>query len=166
MPQIGQYATEKARAVIEPDLYTATITAAEIVMDKDKPGIPMIDQWGKSRLLLKVELDDEIGPDNGPIELRRQLAISYGQTAGTYAALAQLIQAVTGVKCGDHMQRQVTTEELVGAKVRVQTAIVEKDGKSYTNIVGFFAPKRAAARPAPAPIEQTTDEELEDDIPF
>ncbi len=147
MPAIGQYAAEPKRPEIEPDVYAGQITLAAVVMDKDNPALPLTDKWGKNRLQIKVQLE-ELDDEGNPIELRRQLAIAYGQTGGTYAALAQLIQAVTGVKCGDKAQRNVTTEQLQGAKIRVQTAIVEKDEKTYTNIVGFFAPKKSGALPA------------------
>lgn len=176
MPAIGQYAAEPKRPDIEPDVYAGQITLAAVVMDKDNPAVPLTDKWGKNRLQIKVQLE-ELDDEGNPIELRRQLAIAYGQTGGTYAALAQLIQAVTGVKCGDKAQRNVTTEQLQGAKIRVQTAIVEKDDKTYTNIVGFFAPKKAGAVPAGTPTalvapphRPATDVGLDDDdlssLPF
>jgi hypothetical protein len=170
---IGAYAAKSDYSTVPDDIYEATITHASVVMDKDAPNIPATDKWGKNRLLVKVELDTETDDAGGPIELRRQFAISYGQTGGTYAALANLIQAVTGIKNGDKAQRNVTTEELVGKKLRVQTATVERDDKTYTNIVATFAPKKArevALAPAPAPrasAQQVADEAaLDDEIPF
>lgn len=169
MPAIGNFATGGGDfASVPDDIYPATITHASVVMDKDNPNMPATDKWGKNRLLVKFELDDEKDDAGGPIELRRQFAISYGQTGGTYAALANLIQAATGIKNGDKAQRHVTTEELVGKKVRVQTATVEKDDKTYTNVVGTFAPKKAAVAARPVISQQQIDDEapIDDDLPF
>lgn len=178
MPVIGEFYVEAPKPSLEPDVYPATISVCTIVMDIANPKLPETDKWGKNRLLVKVVLDNEVGPDNGPIELSRKVAISYGQTAGTYSALAQLIQATLGIKCGDKAQRNVTTEQLLNAKVRVQTAVVEKDDKTYLNIVGFFAPKKAqapeaVAEPAPLAAVKTPaarlgieDDGSLDDLPF
>lgn len=154
MPAIGQYAAQTTYAAVPDDIYEATICHASVVMDTANPALPATDKFGKNRLLVKFELDNEVDDAGGPVELRRQFAISYGATGGTYAALAQLIQATMGVKCGDKAQRHVTTEELVGKKLRVQTATVDKDDKTFCNVIGTFAPKKPpalAVAPAPRP---------------
>jgi hypothetical protein len=174
MPAIGQYAAQSSYAAVPDDIYEAEITSAEIVMDKTDPRIPETDKWGKNRIRIRFALDDQIGDDGGPVELSRLFAISYGATAGTYAALANLIQATTGIKCGDKAQRNVTTEQLVGKALRVQVANVEKDDKTFCNVVGTFAPKAkpAAARPAPVAAPKTAaaklglDDDDLDSIPF
>lgn len=169
MPSIGSYAPPVDYSSVPDDIYEATIASASIVMEKDQPTVPLIDKFGKSRVLVKFTLDNETGNDGGSVELRRQFAISYGATGGTYAALAQLIQAATGIKCGDKAQRNVTTEQLQGARLRVQTATVEKDDKTYTNVVATFPPKAQGARPAAqtkaAASLGLADDDL-DEIPF
>jgi hypothetical protein len=167
MPSIGQYAKQKLANLIEDDLYSGVISHCEVVMDPTNPKVALVDQWDKNRLLIKVVLDGPVDDAGGPVELRRQLAISYGQSAGTYSALAQLIEAATGIKRGDKAQRHVTTEELVGKAIRVQTAVVEKDDRTFVNIVGFLAPKkpREAIR---AMLQDDPDETIvsDDELPF
>lgn len=152
MPAISQYESGKDYSSVQPDIYFATITHCAVVMDPKDERVPLTDQYGKNRVLVKVTLDDEVGPDGGPIELRRQLAISYGKnnTTGQHAALALLIAAACGIAAGNAAQKHVTTEELVGKRVRVRTDNVEKNGTTYTNIVDFLPPARQ--RPAAAPV--------------
>jgi hypothetical protein len=148
---IGTYAASTSYASVPDDIYEATVTAAEVMMDKENPVLPFADKFGKNRLRVKFTLDEEVGPDNGPIELNRQFAISYGATGGTYAALASFIEATMGLKCGDKAQRNVRPSELVNRKLRVQVKNVEKDDKTFCNVVGTFAPKAKSAAPRPAP---------------
>jgi hypothetical protein len=149
MGSISQYAVTKDRSIIEPDVYPATISHCSVVMEN---GLPKLDQYGKTRLLVRVTLDDETGPDGGPIELQRSLAISYGRNSqtGVYAAMAQLIQAATGIPCGDKAQPHVMTEDLLGKPLRVQTDNVESNGAVYTNIVSFLPVKKRDPKAAPA----------------
>lgn len=171
--QIGQFAAAKDYSRVEDDIYEATISACSVVMDPAKPAIALEDKYGKKRLLIVVHLDHKVGNDGGPIELRRQLPISYGKnnSTGTHSALAVLIQAAVGIPAGDASQRHVTTEELVGKKLRVQTRNVTKDDKTYTNLVDFLAPRKA--EPIPAQFvhipkdEPEFEDPIEDDqIPF
>lgn len=153
MPVIGQYAPEILPPKLEDDVYHGIITKCNVVMDKDNPALAATNQWGKNQVSVTIQLDDERDDEGNPIELRRWINISYGQSKGTYAPLAQLIQAATGIKTGDKAQRNVTTEELTGKRLRVQTANVvsEKDGKPYCNLVGFFAPRKSGAIPPGQP---------------
>ena len=149
-PVIGAYAPEPPRPQIEDDVYAGQITKCFVLMDEKNPALAAMNEWGKNQIQIVVQLE-ELDDDGNPIELRRRLNISYGQTAGTYSALAQLIQAATGVKCGEKAQRNVTTEQLQGARLRVQTAAVSKDERTYINITGFFAPKKSGAIPPGTP---------------
>lgn len=179
---IGTYASTTVYASVPDDIYEATVAHAEVMMDKEDSRIPFTDKFGKNRLRVKFVLDEEVGPDNGPVELSRQFAISYGATGGTYAALASFIEAVLGLKCGDKAQRNVKPSELLNRKLRIQVKNVEKDDKTFCNVVGTFAPKAKAAparaaAPAPASVKSPAarlgvDEDAfdalpdEDEIPF
>lgn len=168
MPAISQYESAKDYTSVEPDIYPATITHCSVVMDPKAPQMPLRDQYDKNRLLVKVELVGEVGPDGGPIELRRQLAISYGKnnTTGQHAALAVMIAAAMGVPAGDAAQKHVTTEDLVGKKVRVRTDNIEKNGTTYTNIVDFLPPARPRQAAAAKPILVDDPALNDDEIPF
>jgi len=170
---IGTYAASTSYASVPDDIYPATVTHAEVMMDKDDPRLPFTDKFGKNRLRVKFTLDEEVGPDNGPIELSRQFAISYGATGGTYAALASFIEACMGIKCGDKAQRNVRPSELLERKLRVQVKNVEKDDKTFCNVVGTFAPKKTAVAPRPTAAPATSaaasvglEEGDLDDLPF
>jgi len=152
---ISQYAAGSDRTVIEPDVYPATITNAAVLMENGKA---KINKYGKTQIAIGVLLDNEVGPDGGPVELRRTLSISYGRNnaSGNYSELAKLIEAACDVACGDAAQRHVTTEQLIGKHLRVQTTNTDKDGRIYTNIAGFLAPRKAPAQfvHQPKPVEQ------------
>lgn len=173
MPKISDFAPAKDYSRVEEGRYPATITKAEIQRNPD--GTAIENQWGKTQILFHFELENETDAAGGPIELRRKLSISYGAMAGAYAPLAMLIQAATGIKCGDKAQRNVTTEQLVGARLLVDTENVEKDDKTYTNVTGFkpYKVTRPAATVTNIPeavrrSQQLADEEplLDEEIPF
>lgn len=171
MPKISDYAAAGDYTKVEPDVYAGTIVSANVVMDKDNPALPATDQYGKNRLLLKVQLDEQDDEGN-PIELQRQLAISYGKnnSTGQHAALAVLLAAAMGVPAGDAAQKHVTTEQLIGKRVRVRTDNVEKNGTTYTNILDFMAMRKnapsAPTRGTAAALGIDEDLDLEDEIPF
>lgn len=176
MPLISAFAKSVASSVVEDDVYVATIVSAEV--EKDETGLPKEDNYGKNRLLVKFELDDAVGEDGGPIVVRRSYAISYGAMGGTQAALAIMIGAAMGMPANDKAVRHVTTEQLEGRKVRVQTGAVERDGRTYTNVLNVLPPPKGQRAAAPAPVAQKPangtatalgiDEDmlLEDDLPF
>jgi hypothetical protein len=141
-------------SVLDNDVYAATITLAKPVMEN---GTFAITENGKAQVDLRFQLDDEQDDEGNPIVLyRSKMAVSYGQYAGKWADWAALIAAALGIVEGDKAQRNVDTDELVGKKVRVQTAKVAStkgDGKVYVNCVGYLAPKKAK----PAPVAALVD---------
>lgn len=174
---IGTYVPPKNYSLVPDGLYPAHVKDAYVLMaccspkkclhthTMENPVIPEIDKWGKSRVAVRFELDDEVGPDNGPISINRYFSISYGATGGTYAAFATFLQAVTGIKCGDKAQRNVKPSEIIGKPLQVLTANVEKDDTTRTNITGTLPPKKQTApatfNPAAAPKPvQTAAEKL------
>lgn len=166
MSDISDFAPAKDYSRVEEGRYPATITSAEV--QKNPDGTPIENQWGKTQILFKFELENETGADGGPIELRRKLSISYGAMAGTYAPLAVLIQAALGIKCGDKNQRNVNTKQLVGSRLLLDTENVEKDGKTYTNVTGF-KPYKVTGRPVtniPQAIARTQELQREDERPL
>jgi hypothetical protein len=141
MPAISQYAKSSgSSSQVDDDIYLAKIISAEV--EKDNDGSPKEDAYGKNRLLVKFELADAEDDAGGPITLRRSYAISYGAMGGTQAALAVMIGAAMGMAANDKAVRHVTTEELEGKMVRVQTGTVERDGKTYTNILNVLPPPK------------------------
>lgn len=154
MPLISSFAKQAAAPTVEDDVYLATVVFAEV--ERDDQGLPKEDQYGKNRLLVKFELDDLNGEDGGPVVVRRSYAISYGAMGGTQAALAIMIGAAMGMPANDKAVRHVTTEELLEKKVRVQTGTVERDGRTYTNVINVLPPPKsrsAQAKPAPKTVE-------------
>jgi hypothetical protein len=164
MPQISQYAKSTgSSSQVDDDIYLAKIVSAEV--EKDADGLPKEDAYGKNRLLVKFELADAEDDAGGPITLRRSYAISYGAMGGTQAALAVMIGAAMGMHANDRAVRHVTTEQLEGKMVRVQTGTVERDGKTYTNILNVLPPPKS--KPAPARQQALDEAPLDDDsIPF
>lgn len=158
---IGTYQPPKNYSVVPDGLYPAHVVDAYILMaccapkkcvhthTAENPIVPEIDKWGKSRIAVKFELDDEVGPDNGPISINRYFSISYGATGGTFAALATFIQAVTGIKCGDKTQRNVKPSDLIGKPLEIFAENVESNGAMRTNITKTLSPKPQVAKPAP-----------------
>jgi hypothetical protein len=140
MPLISSYAKQSgSSSVVDDDVYLATIVSAEVEMEN---GLPKEDSYGKNRLLVKFELSEMSDNAGGPITLRRSYAISYGAMGGQQAALAIMIGAAMGVPANDKSVRHVTTEQLEGRVVRVHTGTVERDGKTYTNILNVLPPPK------------------------
>lgn len=167
---------EKPRASnsLENDLHPATVTWAKPVMDPANPDMFLLNDSHKTMIDFRFQLD-ELDDEGNPIVLyRNKMAVSYGQYAGKWADYAQLIEATLGVECGSKAQHTIDTDEFLNKRCRVQTAkVLAKDGsgKIYTNAVGYFAPKKAAAtaaapRPAPAATApaRTSAEILNDDL--
>jgi hypothetical protein len=150
MPLISSYAKQSgSSSVVDDEVYLATIVSAEVEMEN---GLPKEDSYGKNRLLVKFELSEMSDNAGGPITLRRSYAISYGAMGGQQAALAIMIGAAMGVPANDKSVRHVTTEQLEGRVVRVQTGTVERDGKTYTNVLNVLPPPKN--RPARVPETQ------------
>lgn len=171
MTLISSYAKQAAAPTVEDDVYLASIVSAEV--EKNPDGTNKEDAYGKNRLLVKFELDDLEDDAGGPITLRRSYAISYGAMGGTQAALAIMIGAAMGMPANDKAVRHVTTEQLEGRIVRVQTGTVERDGRTYTNILNVLPPPKAKApKPKTAEAKLGVEEDsfadlpLEDEIPF
>jgi hypothetical protein len=164
--QIGQFASAKNYSKVAPGVYDGVVVKCEVVMDPDKPEAPLVDKYGKKRLLVEIVLDNVRDDAGGPITLARRLPISYGKnnSTGTHAALAVLIEAAMDVRAGNPAQGHVTTEQLEGKRLQVLTKNVTKDDKTYSNIVDFLAPKKAPAvppqfvhQPRPAEVGTTDD---------
>jgi len=143
---------------LPPGIYSGTITQA--APEKSDDGSVVVDKWGRQRIIIKVALFDDNG-DGNTVEVRRYFAISYGQSkdSGRWSALAEFLEAVTGTKCGDKAQQNIKGKDILGKPLRVKTANVEKDGKTYTNMVEFFPANASDTRPPAAA-------EIEDEIPF
>lgn len=171
----------KSMAQVDNDVYPALITLCRPVMDPANPSLCLLNDNHKSMVDLRFQLD-ELDDEGNPIVLyRNKMSVSYGQYAGKWADWSMLIEATLGIPGGDKAQHNVDTDELLNKRCRVQTAKVpskKNDGQVYTNVVGYFAPKKArptsepapAAEPAPAPKTTAQRVGLEDadlaDLPF
>jgi len=149
MPTIGNFEIKKQYTNLDPDVYFGTITECEVEMEK---GLPKLDDYGKNRIRLVVQIESQYDDEGNEVTLRRSLPISYGKNNQTqkWADLANLIQICTGTPQGNPAQKSVTTEEVIGKKLRVKTINVEKNGNTYTNIDDFMPLPKATARPQPA----------------
>lgn len=147
----------RAADTLENDVYPATITLARPVMDG---ATFAMNDSGKTMVDFRFQLDDEQDDEGNPIVLyRSKMAVSYGQYAGKWADWAMLIEAALGIPGGDKAQRNVNTDDLLNKKVRVQTTKVpanDGSGKIYTNVVGYFAPKKTAVAPRPTAAPATS----------
>src|ERR1700761_5172087 len=132
-----------ASATLDNDLYPATITRAQPVMEN---GTFAISENGKAMVDMRFQLE-ELDDEGNPIVLyRNKMPVSFGQYAGKWSDWSMLIEAALNIPCGDKAQHNVDTDDLMNCKLRVQTAKVPSkkgDGKIYTNVVGYFAPKKA-----------------------
>lgn len=84
--------------------------------------------------------------------------LSRKMTYSTYenSNFAKFLAAATGIPVkNEPALRQVNTDDLIGKPIRVLTCYNPQTG--YTNIDKFLAPKKAAAAPAPASV-QNADE--------
>jgi len=139
MGNISQFAKESSYTILAEDIYSGTITSAEV--DMDEKGAPKLDKYLKSRIVIRVAVDNQFDDDGKAVTLRRSLPISYGKNNKTskWADLSNLITIVSGIAQGAQAQKEVTTEEFVGKRLRFKTMNVEKDGNVYTNIELFMA---------------------------
>ena len=139
MGNISQFAKESSHTILHPDVYSGTITSAEV--DMDEKGSPKLDKYLKNRIVIRVTVDNQFDDDGKAVTLRRSLPISYGKNSQTskWADLANLITIVSGIAQGAQAQKEVMTEEFVGKRLRFNTINVEKDGIVYTNIDMFLA---------------------------
>jgi hypothetical protein len=153
----GEYANEGGASGLDNGMYDATIKSAALVMEN---GQPKATQDGKKQVDVFFQIDAET-------TVKRRYSISFGQNSATktWAAFAKLIEAATGVKCGEKAQRQVTDMELVGRPVRI---VIETNDRGYSDVANVMAaPQRQVAKQKPQPVvEPVTDEQLEDAIPF
>ena len=139
MGNISQFAKESSYTILEEDIYSGTITSAEV--DLDEKGAPKLDKYLKSRIVIRVAVDNQFDDDGKAVTIRRSLPISYGKNSqtGKWADLSNLITIVSGIAQGAQAQKEVETEEFVGKRLRFKTVNVEKDGNVYTNIELFMA---------------------------
>lgn len=161
----------KATVNIENDLHRAKIVAADPVFDPANKSQLLFNDSGKSMVNFRFQLLDEQDDEGNPVVLyRSKMAVSYGQYAGKWADYAALIEASMGIPGGDKAQRNVDTDDFLDKHLRVQTAnvaAIDGSGKTYTNVVGYFAPKKAArpaAAPAPLAGETALDAILDDEL--
>ncbi len=84
----------------------------------------------KPQLILTLSIEDEPG------ETYVYLGRSFGKhpTAG-YSKLSKLIQAATGIPCGDKKQLKVKASELEEMMIRVRT---ETNEKGYPRVLEFL----------------------------
>ncbi|MGH7716911.1 MAG: hypothetical protein ACREML_13055 [Vulcanimicrobiaceae bacterium] len=113
---------ESAGSGLMPEgIYEACIESVRL-MEKD--GVPMQDQYGKEKALVRFSTDE------GSVWRRYTISFGTNPKNGTVAAFAAFIESATGVKAGDSKQRHVTDSDLVGKRVRV--VVIHKDG--YANV--------------------------------
>lgn len=135
MSGFGQYAGSGDYTKCKNGTYPATITSAKIVLENGKPKLHP--ESHKASVDVAFQLDLET--DDGPVELNRRFNVTYGKnrTTGSYSNWALLIEAATGVACGDKAQGHVGERELTGKRLNVRAKNVESNGNKYTNIVDF-----------------------------
>lgn len=162
MTTFGEYAVEDQGLDLEEGEHRALITHVE--MPKDEQGNPL-ESFGKNVVDITFAIEG-----NEKETARRRYSISFGQnnTTGAWAAFAELLAAATGIVCGDKNQRKLGIHDLEGQWCRVVLKRVEKNGKTYLNVVEVLSPKkerRQATEPAKPDFAFKRTEE-EDEIPF
>ena len=166
----GNHVREESGLDLDEGEHAALISKA--VLPRDDEGA-FIESYGKTVCDVSFAID---GDESQTV--RRRYSISFGQNtqSGAWAAFAELLAAACGVPCGAKNQRQLGTEDLEGQNVRVVLKRVEKNGKSYLNVVNVLAPRKGA-RSAPEggqvqgskerfKFEGPPPPEIEDEIPF
>jgi hypothetical protein len=140
MPKFGDY-DANATPVVEPGMYFAMIKSADIVTDN---GIPKVNDNGKNLVDVLFIV--------GEYTLKRRYTISFGQNTQNkqWSAFAKMLEATTGVRCGDPAQKSLDEEELRGRECRV---VVDTNDRGYSDITNVLpAPKKEPAAAAKDPV--------------
>ena len=176
MTSISSYLKPRSTSLLDEDTYDFTITKAEV---RKENGVIVYNDKDQPSAVITFTIDGYEDDAGGPILVDKWFTITYGKShKGPWAGLAQLIEAVLGIPCGDAAQRHVTFEDLLGKKGRAAIIHHVKDGNTYMRVDKVMKLKTAAAngaRPAARPVAPApsmdsetalSDDELERILPF
>jgi hypothetical protein len=136
---------------LEPGMYDATISKVELVTEPS--GEPKLNKSGREQIDVHFDVEGQ--------SAKRRYAISFGQNSETkaWSGLSTVIQAATGIKCGEKDQRSVNDRDLVGKAVRI---VLEENG-DYINVTTVM-PASKTAKPASKPQPSALGSEPDDDL--
>ena len=146
--------------------HPATITKASLPRDPETGGFLKFKPKPGEKGYPKGICDVTFSLDDEEYVVNRRYAMSYQQNStGAWSAWSQLLSAACGVPCGAKQQRKLGTSDLEGQWVRVVLKNVEKNGRTYLNVVNVLPPKKGSV---PKPTEKFAFKptEDEDDNPF